>query len=102
MFTRLKLFSRQVKRELKVYGLVLKDPRTPRLPKFLLWITLGYALLPFDVIPDFIPVLGYLDDVIIIPGLIFIALKLIPKEVIEDCRIQVKNVEDNKGEYNPD
>ena len=78
--------SRNLKRNLKVYQLVLKDPRTPLLAKFLLWLAIGYALLPFDIIPDFIPVIGHLDDAIIIPLLVILALRIIPKEVIEDCR----------------
>ncbi len=89
MINRLKLFGRQIKRDLKVYTLVLKDRRTPKLAKFLLWLALGYALLPFDIIPDFIPVAGQLDDLIIVPGLIVLALKMVPKEVVEDCRKRV-------------
>lgn len=89
MFKRLKLFSQQIKRELKVYSLVLKDRHTPKLAKFLLWLAVGYALLPFDIIPDFIPVIGQLDDLVIVPGLIVVALKMIPKEVVEDCRKRV-------------
>ena len=58
--------------------------------KFLLWLAIGYVLLPFDLIPDFIPVLGQLDDVLIVPGLIYLALKMIPQEVIAECRERVK------------
>ena len=86
MLDRLKSLSRAIKRELNVYRLVLKDSRTPLLPNLLLGLAIGYLLLPFDVVPDFIPVLGQLDDVIIVPGLVFLALKMIPASVITDCR----------------
>ena len=82
----LRMIARSLKQELSVYRLVYKDPRTPRLPKILLGLAIGYALLPFDFIPDFIPVIGHLDDLIIVPGLVILALKLIPPEVVADCR----------------
>ncbi len=86
MFDRLKSAQRSLKHEIKVYQLVLRDSRTPKLAKFLLGLAVVYALLPFDIIPDFIPVIGQLDDVIIVPALFIIALKMIPKGIVEDCR----------------
>ncbi len=86
MFQKLKSIGRTLKVELKVYQLVLKDERTPRLAKWLLFIAVAYTLTPFDIIPDFIPVIGHLDDVVIVPTLVFLALRLIPREVISDCR----------------
>jgi len=87
MFDKLKKTGHEIKREIKVYRRVLKDTRTPKIAKILLGVGIGYLLLPFDIIPDFIPVIGHLDDLIIVPALVIIALKMIPKEVIEDCRI---------------
>ena len=91
MLNRLKSIGKDLKHELKVYKLVLKDSRTPKLAKFLLGLAIGYALLPFDIIPDFIPVIGFLDDVIIVPALVVAALKLIPREVVGDCRIKANS-----------
>jgi uncharacterized membrane protein YkvA (DUF1232 family) len=80
----------RLKTELAVYRLVLRHPRTPLLAKVLLGLAIGYALLPFDLIPDFIPVLGHLDDLVIVPGLVILALWLIPKEVVAECRKEVE------------
>ena len=57
--------------------------------KILLGLAVGYTLMPFDLIPDFLPVIGHLDDFIIVPLLVFWALKLVPGEVIGDCRAAV-------------
>lgn len=86
MLDQLKTIGRTLKHELKVYQLVLRDPRTPQLARWLLGLAVGYTLLPFDLIPDFIPIVGHLDDVIIVPALVIIALKLVPEDVLADCR----------------
>ena len=91
MIESLKSLTTTLKREIKIYQLVLKDPRTPWLAKALLGLAVGYLLMPFDLLPDFIPILGQLDDLILVPALFWLALKLIPKEVVEDCRIQLHN-----------
>jgi uncharacterized membrane protein YkvA (DUF1232 family) len=82
----LRALARSFKRELAVYRQVYKDPRTPLVAKVLLGLAIGYALLPFDLIPDFLPVIGHVDDLIIVPGLVLLALRLIPSEVVADCR----------------
>lgn len=86
---RLKRLSRIFKQEVTVYKLVLKDSKTPMLGKIFLALAVGYVLLPFDFIPDFIPILGQIDDVIIVPVLVIIALKIIPREIIDKYRKQV-------------
>lgn len=83
---RWKVVAQRFKEELRVYRLVLQDDRTPKLAKWLLGIAVAYALSPVDLIPDFIPVIGHLDDIVILPLLVITAVKLIPPSVIEDCR----------------
>jgi uncharacterized membrane protein YkvA (DUF1232 family) len=70
---------------------VYRHPETPLAAKVLLGLAIGYLLLPFDLIPDFIPVLGQLDDVFIVPGLIYLALRLIPDKIVDQCRQQLMN-----------
>jgi uncharacterized membrane protein YkvA (DUF1232 family) len=93
VLNKLKSLAKHLKKELAVYQLVLKHPQTPWLAKCLLWLAVGYLLLPFDLIPDFIPILGQLDDVIIIPTLLYFALLLIPKRLIQECREQVQQAD---------
>lgn len=81
----------KIKKEFAVYRLVLKHPETPFLAKILLGLAIGYILLPFDLIPDFIPVVGHLDDLVIVPALIYAALKLIPKGIVESCRKELES-----------
>ncbi len=66
--------------------MAIRDPRTPCLAKALAIATVAYAVSPIDLIPDFIPVLGFVDDAILLPGMIWLAVKLIPDEVMADCR----------------
>jgi uncharacterized membrane protein YkvA (DUF1232 family) len=93
---KLKALSNILRDELRVYRLVLKDPRTPKAAKVLLWLAIGYTMMPFDIIPDFIPVVGHLDDMVIVPVLFLAALKIIPEEVIEDSRKAVGKEADEK------
>lgn len=86
MFWRLAGGVKKLKRELKMYRLVLVHRRTPWLARILLGLAVAYFVSPIDLIPDVIPVIGYLDDALLVPALIFIALKFVPKDVIEECR----------------
>lgn len=89
MLDKARSLARLFKQEVKVYARVARHPRTPRAARWLLVLAVAYALSPIDLIPDFIPVIGHLDDLIIIPVLVWLALKLIPKDVVEECRRQV-------------
>lgn len=78
--------ARTLRRETLVLYLAARDPRVPWLPKAIALITLAYAISPIDLIPDFIPVLGYLDDLIIVPAGLLLARRLIPDHIIEEHR----------------
>ena len=80
--------ARALKRDTLALTFALRDPRTPLIAKVVAGLVVAYALSPIDLIPDFIPVLGYLDDVILVPLGILLSLKLIPGEVLDAARIK--------------
>lgn len=77
---------KRIKASIAYFRYIARDPRTPRAPRYLLLAALAYLASPIDLIPDFIPVLGHLDDALIVPALIWIALLLVPLEVKDDAR----------------
>ena len=95
---RLRRAVRRMRAEIAVYRLALKHPRTPWPAKFLLGAAVAYLLSPLDLIPDFIPGLGHLDDVIVVPGLVLAALALVPKDVMAECRDQAQRAHGTRKE----
>ena len=88
----LKERAKSLKADIPAVFIALKYKETPWTAKLFAAITVAYALSPIDLIPDFIPVLGYLDDVILLPALVALTIKLIPKEKLEECRRQAENL----------
>jgi uncharacterized membrane protein YkvA (DUF1232 family) len=86
MLDQLKARARELKREAYAIYIAARDPRTPWYVKGLIFFVVAHTFSPIDLIPDFIPVLGYLDDLIITPGGIWLAVRLIPPEVMEEAR----------------
>ena len=83
---KLKERAKRLKTDIPALFLAMKDKETPAAAKILAAITVAYALSPIDLIPDFIPILGYLDDLILLPALVALTVKLIPKDVFEKNR----------------
>jgi uncharacterized membrane protein YkvA (DUF1232 family) len=79
-------WARTIKRDVHALYLASRDPRVPWYAKALAVVVAGYALSPIDLIPDFIPVLGYLDDVIIVPLGIWLVVRLVPPEIMTEHR----------------
>ena len=86
MLDQLKARARALKTEAYAIYLAARDPRTPWYTKALIFFVVAHTFSPIDLIPDFIPILGYLDDLIITPGGIWLAVRLIPPEVLEEAR----------------
>lgn len=95
-FQRLKDAARRLKHELSALYIASRDPRTPWSAKIILAIVLAYAASPIDLIPDFIPVLGYLDELLLLPLGIWLALRLIPPEVMNDARSRATTLEETR------
>ena len=85
----LKKRAKQLKTDVPAVFLALKKKETPLPAKLIAAVAVAYALSPIDLIPDFIPVIGLLDDVILVPALIALAVKMIPANVMAQCRAQV-------------
>lgn len=88
MLQKLKQIAARLKAEFLFYQRLQKHPQTPKLAKALLWLAIAYVLMPFDLIPDFIPVIGQLDELVIIPFLLYAALKLTPADIVAECKTE--------------
>lgn len=87
--------AKRLKADIPAIFIALRDKDTPLSAKLLAAITVAYALSPIDLIPDFIPVLGYLDDLIILPALAALTIKCIPKEKLAECRVKAEGLWEN-------
>ncbi|MDE2236128.1 MAG: DUF1232 domain-containing protein [Gammaproteobacteria bacterium] len=97
MLEKLKTRARHLKTEANALYLAARDPRTPWYAKLMVAGVAAYALSPIDLIPDFIPVLGYLDDLILVPAGIALALRLIPAPILSECRAQAESATQRPG-----
>ncbi|ROZ74344.1 YkvA family protein [Ramlibacter sp. WS9] len=85
---RLRAWAKSIKREGVALWFAARDPRTPFWPKLLCAFVVAYALSPIDLIPDFIPVLGYVDDVLLLPALMWLAIRLMPPALMQENRLR--------------
>jgi uncharacterized membrane protein YkvA (DUF1232 family) len=88
--------ARLLKRDTYALSLACRDPRTPWYAKVLAGAIVAYALSPIDLIPDFIPLLGSVDDLVIVPLGLMLALKLIPGPVLAECRERAQGITDRR------
>lgn len=85
---KLKENASRIKRSIPALYLALRHEKTPPAAKIMAALTVAYALSPIDLIPDFIPILGYLDDLILLPLMAALTVKLIPPEIMEECTVE--------------
>jgi len=97
MLKQLKIWAQSIKRDIMALYLAAKDARVPWYAKALAAFIAAYALSPIDLIPDFIPVIGYLDDLIILPLGIALVIRMIPESVMDDLRKQADEVIERPG-----
>jgi len=93
VIARLREQARRLKAEVLALYLAMRDPRTPWLARWIAALVVGYAVSPVDLIPDFVPLLGYLDDLVLLPLGIWLVLRLIPDDVMADCRRRAAETE---------
>ena len=100
MINQLKQWAKKLKKQLFILYLAYKDERVSWYTKVFTACVVAYAFSPIDLIPDFIPVLGYIDDIIIVPLGVMLALKMLPISVIEDCTIKAEELIQNERPKN--
>jgi len=88
LIDKLKSWAWWLKKDVLMLWFSTKNPKTPLAPKIICIFIVAYALSPIDLIPDFIPILGYIDDLILLPVLILVAIRLIPKSIIQESRMK--------------
>jgi uncharacterized membrane protein YkvA (DUF1232 family) len=88
---RIRAWAHAIRRDALTLWFACRDPRTPWGVKALCAFVVAYALSPIDLVPDFIPVLGYLDEALLLPGLIWLALRLLPEAVVVACRARAED-----------
>lgn len=86
----IRAWARRVKRDALMLWFARRHPDTPKFALVVCVLAVAYALSPIDLIPDFIPVLGYLDDAILLPAMIWLAVRLLPPHVVTECRAQAE------------
>jgi len=86
----IRAWVKRIKRDAAMLWFARRHPDTPLVAKVLCAFAVAYALSPIDLIPDFIPVLGYVDDVLLLPAMIWLAVRLLPTHVVEACRAQAE------------
>ena len=91
----IKDIAKKLKLDIPTIYIALKKKETPVIAKVFAMVTVVYALSPIDLIPDFIPVLGLLDDFILLPMLIVITIKFIPKDILSQCRVESQDIWNN-------
>lgn len=92
MIERIRQWARTLRRDVIAMWFAARDPDTPWFARVLLWIVLLYALSPIDLIPDFIPVIGWLDELLLLPGLIWLVRRLIPDPVMARAQERASGV----------
>lgn len=93
MIAALKAWARRLKREVLAISLAVRDPRTPWYARALGVVVVAYALSPIDLVPDFVPVLGLLDDAILLPLGIWLVVRLVPPDALADARVAAAELE---------
>ena len=88
MIAKVKAWAQQIKRDVVAVYFAARDPRTPLIARFLAVLVAAYALSPIDLIPDFIPIIGYLDDLLLVPLGLMLVIRLLPPQVLADARMK--------------